>query len=117
MNLVRLWNERARAMFVYIERGKQALEKLGYVENVLMEDDGGATVVTTKGDKMFNSVGAFLVGVYLHTVQATELSEYDLDKVLVTFDCLFWQGTNLANLKESVETLTLWDKEAIEWND
>lgn len=114
MNLIDIWNQKTKAMFAYIELGKQSLEKLGFVEDSELDDQGGVTVVLRGDDKKFNTTGAFFVGVYLHTMKATELSEFDLDKVLMIFGCFFWDGDTSTGIKQSIDSNDFWDEDAFE---
>ncbi len=110
MNLVDTWTKRTEKMFTYLHLGKQALEKLGYTEDIDFDDHGGNTVVLTGEQKKFNTTGAFFVGVYLSTIEGTELSQFDLNHVLTMFDCFFWAGDTVDGLRTELETNNFWDK-------
>ena len=122
MNLAEIWLHRSKCMFEYIEHGKQALEMLGYTENNTFDDHGGNTVVLWDESKLFNTAGAFFVGVYIHTMKANtsekvQFSESDLEEVLVMFDSFFWGGYSSSDIKEDIENGHFFNKEYFEDKD
>lgn len=114
MNLLDIWNEKTKAMFTYVDLGKQALENLGYVEDNKFDDRGGNNIVLMGEEKKFNTISAFFVGAYLKTTEATELSEFDMKQVLRIFNRFFWASGNSSDIKKDIDENTFWDEESFE---